>query len=72
MLKSTFALELDGQEALIILLALQEQLSQGSKFQRQMNTVLMQKIAKAKVKFHHDSYQIMASTYHLQVIKEHV
>jgi hypothetical protein len=72
MLKSTFALELDGQEAMMIISALQEQATQGSAFQRQMNTVLMQKIAKDKVKFHHDAYQIMASTYHLQVMQEHI
>jgi len=72
MLKSTFALELDGQEALMIISALQERATQGSAFQRQMNTALMKKIAKAKVKFHHDAYQIMASTYHLQVMQENI
>ena len=70
MLKSTFALELDGQQALMIISALQERATQGSAFQRQMNTFLMQKIDKAKVKFHDDAYHIMASTYHLPKIKD--
>ena len=72
MINATFQVELDGHEAMMIISALQEKATQGSAFQRQINTALMKKIAKAKVKFHHDAYQIMASTYHLQVMQEHI
>jgi len=70
MLKATFKLELDGQEAMMIISALQEKATRESAFQRQMNTALMKKIAKARVGFHYENYQVMASTYHLPKIKD--
>ena len=68
--KSTFALELDGQEAQMIISALQEQADQSNTFKSRMNTALMKKIAKARAGFHHENYQVMASTYHLPKIKD--
>ena len=70
MINATFQVELDGHEAMMIISALQEKATQGSAFQRQMNTALMKKIAKARVGFHHENYQVMASTYHLPKIKD--
>jgi hypothetical protein len=71
MLKGTFALELDGQEAAMIILALMDKADACTQpTTTKMYRQLAGKVGKSRQSFHDHTYQVMASTYQLPKLKE--